>query len=532
MRERLLIIGSIAALVALLVGLNAVSYVQVEREPELEARPDRSTYNAGPTGTRALYEYLLETGQQVVRWREPATTLADTKRRRPDTFVVVGSLRVPYTPEEKARLGAWVAAGGRLVVIDRTPDYGLLPAGDVYALFASPTALPGGDDRAEDVERLTAGAQPVRPTQPTLLTEDVEQIAPTRFASRLKLRPVARDDEEAETNTGATGVGNKRAPAAADRESGATTEDESGAEDQIDEPPPPKPTATAPPKPSPTAARANEATSSEVVVDTDPAGDEASVDKSSSDETAADKSDAAGEEAQPSSAPVFHFADEQGALVADYRYGSGRVVVLSEPFVVANNGIERADNLQLALNLIAPAGRLVAFDEYHQGRAATENQLLAYFAGTPVLALAGQALLIALAVVWTRGRRFARPLPAPRADRRSKLEFVASMAELQQRARAYDLAIENVYARTRRALARYGGVSQTVPRAQLAARVAARSGLNAAELETLMRECEDAINGEPVKAARALELVRRLRALERTLGIRMRAREVRQATRL
>jgi hypothetical protein len=512
MRERLVIVGSIALLVALLVGLNAASYVQVEREPELEARPDRSTYNAGPTGTRALYEYLAETGQQVMRWREPTAALLDGKHRRPDTFVVVGNLRVPYTKEEAERLRQWVATGGRLVVIDRTPDAALLPAGDVYALFASPTALPGGDVRAEDVERLTAGTQAVRPAQPTLLTRDVEQIAPTRFASRLKLRPVAPDEE-----TQQTGI-------ATSDENAAAYEDDAG-----EEPPPPKPTPDAQRAPDAREAGPGNVNAS-ASADDDAQSDEATA--AGSDEAASDESQAETEHAPLSTAPVFHFTDEQGALVADYYYGQGRVVVLSDPFVVANNGIERADNLQLALNLLAPANQLVAFDEYHQGRAASENQLLAYFAGTPVLALCGQALLLVLAVVWTRGRRFARPLPAPRADRRSKLEFVASMAELQQRARAYDLAIENVYARTRRALARYGGVGQNVPRTQLAARVAARSGLNPTELEALMRDCEDAINGASVKPARALELVRRLRELERTLGIRMRAREVRQAGRL
>src|SRR3712207_8870510 len=52
-------------------------------------------------------------------------------------------------------------------------------------------------------------------------------------------------------------------------------------------------------------------------------------------------------------------------------------------------------------------------------------------------------------VLFTSGSRFARALPLPFVDRRSKLEFVASMAELQQRSRAYDLAVENIYLRTR-----------------------------------------------------------------------------------
>src|SRR3712207_3456493 len=100
-------------------------------------------------------------------------------------------------------------------------------------------------------------------------------------------------------------------------------------------------------------------------------------------------------------------------------------------------------------------------------------------------------------VLFTSGSRFARALPLPFVDRRSKLEFVASMAELQQRSRAYDLAVENIYLRTRRVLARYSGLDGNADRKLIAERVAARSKLNAQELESLMRECEDAMAGAP-----------------------------------
>ena len=155
---------------------------------------------------------------------------------------------------------------------------------------------------------------------------------------------------------------------------------------------------------------------------------------------------------------------------------------------------------------------------------------MAYFAGTPVLWMLAQGALIVLVILWTRGRRFARPLPVKSVDRRSSLEFVASMAELQERARAYDLAIENIYTRLRRVLVRYAGLSHNSKRSEIAARVAVRSQkINAARLETLMHECEEAIQGAPVDMRKALALVRQLRALERTLGLRMRSRETRQA---
>jgi hypothetical protein len=114
-------------------------------------------------------------------------------------------------------------------------------------------------------------------------------------------------------------------------------------------------------------------------------------------------------------------------------------------------------------------------------------------------------------------------------DRRSSLEFVASMAELQQRARAFDLAIENIYTRIRRVLARHAGVDYNSSRSEIASRIASRGTIDAQRLETLMRECEGVINGEPCSWRQSIELVRRLREVERDLGLRMRSREERQA---
>ena len=103
------------------------------------------------------------------------------------------------------------------------------------------------------------------------------------------------------------------------------------------------------------------------------------------------------------------------------------------------------------------------------------------------------------------------------------------MAELQERAKAFDLAIENIYSRIRRVLARYAGVDYNSTRQEIANRVAARSSLDAHQLETLMRQCEEAINGAPINERKSLYLIKRLREIESTLGLRMRSRDVKQA---
>ncbi len=480
MRQYLAIILTVAVVIIILVALNAASYVRIEQTPDSEYNPDRSTYNGGATGTRALFDYLQESGRKVIRWREQPEKLLSAGSVGPGTFVVVGDTRLPFEEEEAEDLLRWVESGGRLVIIDRTPNPRLLPPAGNWRVATELQNYPQPSAQAGNADDMTAGVALARIAQPTTLTGGVDSVLPSRFAATVKVFST-----EVKAYTGSPRHG--------------TDEDVYDEDDydsqyrkrnvykilaQAESPPPPKPRGYGPPPPQA------------------PKG---------------------------SPAPVVHLMDTNGALLVDYLYGSGRVVILSDPFIIANNGIDRADNLRLALNVVAGSDGLIAFDEYHQGRASAQNQILAYFAGTPILAMLAQLGLVVLVIIWTRGRRFARPVPLPVVDRRSNLEFVASMAELQQRARAYDLAIENIYARTRRVLARYGGVDSNSPRALIAERVAARSRLDANELEALMRECEDAMAGEPISARQSLNLVARLREVERTLGLRMRSRDIKQA---
>jgi hypothetical protein len=457
MRQRLPIIITVAIVLVLLVALNTASYVSEARLPDTEFDPDRSTYNAGATGTRALYDLLSESGRQVVRWRkEPYSLLDATDKSSPSTFVIIGKTQSPFEEGETGSILKWVERGGRLVIIDRRPDARLLPKSDSWSISTEAQELPRSIVNPNKPEEMTAGVALVRASQPSALTRNIESIHPSRYAGTINISE------------------NNSAPAAQES------------------PPPP----SLPEEVSPSSVNS-----------------------------------AYGKQILTSPVPVAHFENYRGALLVDYPHGAGRIIILSDPYMVANGGIRLADNLQLALNVVGSAGGIIAFDEYHQDRAGGGNQLVAYFAGTPVIWMIAQGALVVLVLLWTRGRRFARPLPVPFVDRRSSLEFVDSMAELQQRARAYDLAIENIYTRLRRVLVRYAGLSHNSPRSEIAARVAARSSekLDPAKLESLMHECEDAINGAPVDERKSLELVTRLRQVERALGLRLRSRETRQA---
>ena len=479
MKSRLLIFLLFLLLVAVFAALNAASYVRVEEEAETEFAPDRSVENTGGTGTRALFEYLRQRGDDVSRWGQPMSALAGPDA--PASLVMVGPPRRDVERTEAHTVLRWVAAGGRLVIIDRAPNPQLLPPTGRWHIISETVEYPGPDVLPHDAENMTRGVPLLAPAQPTVLTRHVREVTRSRFASRLYIYQ-ASDPPPTRVIGGL------------------------GPRVRVGRTPPPTPTP-----------EAEEDFSGDVSEDTPPPPAPA---------------EEAGKEPEPS-APIAHVLDGRegpGALLIDYAYGRGRIVVLSDPYVVSNAGVNRADNLFLAANVVTGGrkGR-VAFDEYHHGYGETRNQLFAYFRGTPVLWMFAQGALVALALVWTSGRRFARPLPAPRPDRRSKLEFVSSMAELQHRARAYDLAVENIYQRTRRALARYAGLPASAAAAQIAERVAARSGRDRAQIEALLRECEDSAAGAPLTARRALWLARHLRELERDLGVLMRSREIRQA---
>jgi hypothetical protein len=455
MRRRLGIIVTILLALVVLVAINSLAYVSEEEKHDSELAPNRSTYNAGATGTRALYDFLSESGYKVMRWREAPEKLLGAGGENVQTFVIIGDTRVPVDEEEARSLLLWVERGGRLVVIDRRPENNLLPSSGDWTVSTEFLKFPDLDADPSDPAKMTDGITALRPSQSTLLTRDVESVMPSRYFSAIRFSASSKTAANTQQDS---------------KTAGSPTPREEGGD------------STATP-----------------------------VDSSS-----------------VSPAPVAHLSSTDSVLLIDYPHGRGRIIVLSDPFIVGNVGIGLKDNLRLVVNLLSGPAGMIAFDEFHQGRGVTRNAFASYFSGTPVLWICGQIALLVILILWTRGRRFARPLPLSRVDRRSSLEFVASMAELQQRARAFDLAIENVYARTRRVLARYAGVDYNSPRSVIAARVASRSSLDAHQLETLMRQSEEAVNGGKISERQSIHLVGRLREIESSLGLRMRSREIKQ----
>jgi hypothetical protein len=439
MRRYIAALGVIVIVIAVLVGMSAAGAIEFDRPIENEFAPNRSTYNSGQTGTRALYQLLEESGTPVARWRSHYSSLFT--EGQDSILVIIGPFPSgqKLSEEEAIVLQSWISTGGRALIISRSP---IEQFGDPAIRAKAPEIFPAKDATPEqyineESDKLIA--------QPTELTRKVRGLAFSDFASRMSFHNSAGGAGEAV---------------------------------KADSP--------------------------------DDTGEEKEKEKEKEEEEEVDS-------APTLYAPVIHLGDKDGAALADFTYGKGRVILLSDPFVVANNGIARGGNLTLAMNILHSMGapeRKILFDEFHHGYHTGGNPIVNYFRGTFVPWLILQALGLSLLIVYTYSRRFARPLPLPQVPRHSPLEFVGSMANLQQAAQARELALENIYPRFKTGLCRRLGLSSRASRDEIITGARRRRfHISEIELRQTLSDAEMTLAGEAIDDARLLTLVSRMRRI-------------------
>jgi hypothetical protein len=460
MNQRFLALSFVVGLVVILVILNALTYVQKQEEGDSEFQPNRSSYNPAATGTQALYTLLLETGRKPTRWQETPESLT-TSREKPDVFVMIGKFRRDVTEDESAAVLRWVAQGGRLVIIDRQPPKELCTSTANWKIeVTSEPAVELINIDPSDQNSMTLSTGAARPIQPTIFTTQINAVQPSRFAGWVSFERYSGAEAPSDHNTVSP-----HSRLLQDRSSSGLPTSVSPDSDVLDPP--------------------------EAVYDE-----------------------------RKTIGPIVHIAGNEKNLLVDVPYGSGSIVYLTDPYIVSNSGIAIVDNAQLALNVLATPGGTIAFDEYHQGYGSNANRLFQYFEGTPVIAIFAQCVLLVALLFASQSRRFARPMPEREPDRLSKLEYVTAMAELQQRSRAYDLAIENIYSDFRRRVSRMAGFDNTnATRAEIAHAIGERISIDASRIDEVMSKCESIIQGETTCPAETTQLAAKLREYADRLGI-------------
>ena len=157
--------------------------------------------------------------------------------------------------------------------------------------------------------------------------------------------------------------------------------------------------------------------------------------------------------------------------------GAGEVVVAPGADLASNHFLELDDNAAFWAGLAARGP--VAFDEGH-------HQLAA---GPPpsrnLVASVLQLAVVALALLFSAGRRLGPPRVTAPAVHRSSLEYVASLGALTRKAHVEGELAHALRARLREQLADALGVAPSLPFPELARLAAERSGLPAGRYEAL-----------------------------------------------
>ena len=155
---------------------------------------------------------------------------------------------------------------------------------------------------------------------------------------------------------------------------------------------------------------------------------------------------------------VVHLANGDQPLILSFDQGNGRVIIAATATPFSNQGLQNAGNGAIVLNLIEATRNTgdIWFDEWHHGvraRIPGSLGLTAWVRQVPT----GQAFLIAgligLVALVLDGRHFGRVWnPARNGARRTPLEFITAIANLNRRAGNREEVLENYRYRLKRAL--------------------------------------------------------------------------------
>ena len=152
---------------------------------------------------------------------------------------------------------------------------------------------------------------------------------------------------------------------------------------------------------------------------------------------------------QPSQLSVYGSADNP--TVVWYRFGQGQVIWWAIASPLSNGSIRDKSNLAFFLNSVGPSTSRVLWDEYYHG---VRRSLVSYFADTP-LPWAGVQIAIGLAALLFTFSRRSGPTRMPATDSRlSPLEFVETLGDLYQSAKAAPAVVATAYHRLRLSLGR------------------------------------------------------------------------------
>jgi hypothetical protein len=217
---------------------------------------------------------------------------------------------------------------------------------------------------------------------------------------------------------------------------------------------------------------------------------------------------------------LYGAADSQA--VVSWKFGEGQILWWAGATPLTNAGIARDDNLAFFLNSVANWSEKpysIYWDEYFHG----QRSSLWNYARHP--SLSGgliQIGLVALAAIFTFGRRSGPIYRQPRVTRLAPLEFVDTLGGLYERAGAGSAAVGISQSRLRYLLTRQLRFPRDTPEKELAVGAESRLGWKNFVAESLLERADSASRTAKLNSRQALDLVVELERYSQKLEVRTR----------
>jgi hypothetical protein len=204
--------------------------------------------------------------------------------------------------------------------------------------------------------------------------------------------------------------------------------------------------------------------------------------------------------------------------VVRFNYGKGEIIWLSSSSSLTNEGIARANNLQLLLNCVGdPTAGTVLWDEYfHEGG----KTLFDTMWDGPLRWAFWQTALLGLLVCFTWSRRFGPLRRLEQPSRLATMDFVQTLAELYKSANVGNVAVEVVYQRFRSKMQQRFLVRRTASLSDLSIAISHKvPGRDQAAVAALLDQAEQSIHDNSLSADKAAGIIQQLHGLSKDLGL-------------
>lgn len=171
---------------------------------------------------------------------------------------------------------------------------------------------------------------------------------------------------------------------------------------------------------------------------------------------------------------TVHIFDAGYPILVSFPQGEGRVWMVGSAYPFTNEGIQKGDNGALIANMLAhvPQGATIGFDERLHGFTESPNTFNGWLFGTAPGWGVVLGVVLTMAYLGLRGRRFGQAIPLPEARlRREPVEYIQAMATLFRRTGQREAMMRHYNGQLRRRLSERYGVDPKLGSAELVKRV-------------------------------------------------------------